>query len=302
MDTQFWWVFDALVVFLLVWVIYSNAKRGFSKVFIICIGYLVAAVASSLLSGVAASPLYEVVARRSNIEAIEQVNDTVSIVECFTETLNDKNYGIHFDARIIEDYLREEGGSFDQNIYNYVNKRAGYVVATPQEFKQLLNNSFVEEYGRELNAKLPYYAAADFSTKMETNPHMLNSVVKQLTDRTHSKRENAEFIEDNFSREPTTEAFRIFVYFVIFSVLMAITTLIYSMNENNIFINLRSATEHVLGGMIGLVEAGILIMLMTFAVRLLVLIGGGRLLCFNEPTIKMTWVFHFIYDKLALLL
>ena len=45
-----------------------------------------------------------------------------------------------------------------------------------------------------------------------------------------------------------------------------------------------------------------MLILLTLLVRLLVMLGGGDLLCFNEPTIRASKIFSFLYNHLDFIL
>ena len=56
MDTSFWWIIDAALVLLFVYVIFSNGKRGFTKVVIFCAGYIIATLAARIFWRVCRRP------------------------------------------------------------------------------------------------------------------------------------------------------------------------------------------------------------------------------------------------------
>ncbi len=303
MDTQFWWIFDALVVVLALYFIYSNAKRGLTKVFVMAIGYIVATLFSSVLSAVAAPTFYELIARDNNITSIREINSQMDVAQVFFDEIKEKRYGVSVEKSKIRTYLLPpDTESYDIKLYEYVNHRCGYQVATQQAFTAMLQDAFVEEYGQLLEAHLPSYVNAKFQEMYAEDRTLVTRVLDQMYSEKNTTRDFAIYIEDTFVMDSTIEVFRIFIYLILFSIIMVIAALIASMMEYRLIFNVRPFMEHFLGGCIGLIEAGVIVVLLTIAVRLLILLGGGTLLCFNEPTVMASKLFRFFYNQLEILL
>ncbi|MBR6762000.1 MAG: hypothetical protein IKM30_08210 [Oscillospiraceae bacterium] len=303
MDTPFWWIFDALVVVLALFFIYSNAKRGLTKVFIMAIGYIVATLFSSVLSAVAAPTFYELVARDSNISTIREINSEMDVAQVFFDEIKEKRYGVTIEKSKIRTYLLPpDTESYDVKLYEYVNHRCGYQVTTQQAFSAMLQNAFAEEYGELLKSHLPNYAYAQFQEMFAEDQTLVTTVLDQMYSEKNTTRDFAIYIEDTFVKNSTIEVFRIFIYLILFSVMMVFAALIASMMEYRLIFNVRPFMEHLLGGFIGVIEAGIMVALLTISVRLLILLGGGTLLCFNEPTVMASKLFRFFYNQLSILL
>lgn len=302
MSTQFWWIFDVLVVAIVAYVIYSNAKRGLTKVLIMNIGYIIATLLASVLSIVAAPTLYESVARSSDITAFQTVNSKIDFTDVFVNAIDAEKYGFEIDPNRVETILRSKDGNYDAALFAYTTEKVGTEPTTPGHFSELMRDAFVRAYSAELSERLPRYALANFRKQVTENPEVVSSMVYEICASGKSAEEIAESLEDAFALEPTKEVLRIFVYLIIFSILMVIAALIGAMMENRLFFNLRKSSEHSLGALLGLIEAGAMITLFTIIVRLLVQLGGGDLLCFNDPTIEESKIFSFFYDHLSVLL
>ncbi|MBE6848063.1 MAG: hypothetical protein E7503_08075 [Ruminococcus sp.] len=303
MTTQFWWVFDTVLVLLAVFFIYSNAKRGVTKVLVMCIGYIVATVASSLLSTVAAPALYEVMARDSNLEACDDVNREFDPAKVLTDTINAQNYGMDMDLAKTEAFLLPpDTAQFIPNLYQHVVRKSGYEPVTEVRFHYLMQESFAEGYCKVLLDNLPDYAAANFREKLAQDTTIMYTIIENMYSSTMSARSAAAFVEDTFVKESTIEVFRIYAYLILFSIIMVFAALIASMLEHRLFFNLYRSTEHVLGGFIGLIEAGMMTVLMTILTRLAILLGGGTFLFFNEETVMASKLFSFLYERLNIML
>ncbi len=303
MTTQFWWVFDAILVLVAGYFIYSNARRGVSKVIVVCIGYIIATVAGSLLSAAAAPGLYEVMARESNIEAIVDMNRNFNAAKALTDAVNEQNYGMDLEESKTEAFLLPpDTADFVTNLHKHIVRKAGYEPVTELRFHYLMRDAFSAYYSELMLDELPDYAAANFREALAQDSTVMYTIIENMYSATMSARSMAVYVEDTFVKEPTIEVFRIFIYLILFSIIMVFAALIASMLENRIFFNIYPATEHVMGGFIGLIEAGMMVVLMTVATRLAILLGGGTFLFFNEETVMASKLFSFFYEHLGVLL
>ena len=308
MMTEFWWFFDALVLLIVGGIVISNAKKGLTKVFIICIGYLVATIVATFCSGAAADALYEVTARPSNIDSIQEINASFDVAQCFMDAIDERNYGAILSKQSIEDMLAAPNTvKFDSNLLSYVNRLTGYEVCSQVEFKQILTDAFIEDYGGALSEKLPSYVPANLKQQMSENPALINTLLEKfyqpdVVSDDSVEEENAEFVEDHFGAEPSTECFRIFIYIIFFSVVMMIAGITSSAMKYRLFFNVRSGTEHFLGAMLGFIEAAAILIILTMLVRLCILIGGGEFLIFNDDVIQKSHIYKIIYTQLDILM
>ncbi len=303
MTTQYRWVFDAILVLVAGYFIYSNARRGFSKVLVVCVGYIIATVAGSLLSAASAPMLYEVMARESNIEAIVDMNRDFDAAKALTDAVNAQNYGIDLEESKTESLLLPpDTADFVDNLYQHIVRKAGYEPVSEVQFFYLMQETFSEYYSDLMLDELPDYAAAGFREALAQDTNVMYTLIENMYSSTMSARATAVYVEDTFVRTPTIEVFRIFIYLILFSIIMVFAALIASMLEHRIFFNIYPVTEHIMGGLIGVIEAGVMIVLMTVGTRLAVLLGGGRFLFFNEETVMASKLFSFFYEHLGILL
>lgn len=303
MTTQFWWIFDALILFVAIYFIYSNAKRGMTKVIIMCIGYVAATVLSSVLSVVAAPTLYEVLARDSNLDAIVEMSADFDPAKVITDTVNAERYGVTVEQNKIEAFLLPpDTADFIPKVYQHIVRQCGYEPTPQLNFHYLIQNAFAEEYSELMLQYLPDYAAATFREKIVQDTSVMYTIIENMYSSTNTAKGSAAYIEDTFVMESTIEVFRIFIYLILFSIIMVFVALLASALEYKLYFNVSSFSDHLLGGFLGLLEAGVMLVLLTIVARLLILLGGGKMLCFNEETVMETKLFHYLYEQLNILL
>lgn len=303
MTTQFWWIFDVLVLVVAIYFIYSNAKRGMTKVLVMCIGYIVATVVSSVLSAVSASTLYEILARDSNLEAIEEMNREFDAAQVLADTINDQRYGVTLEKSTVEAFLLPpDTADCIPKLYDHIVRKSGYEPVAQLRFHYLLQDAFIEAYSETMLDYLPDYAAAQLREICAEDSSVMYTIIENMYSSTVSARSAATYIEDTFVQKSTIEVFRIFIYLILFSIIMVFAALLASMLEHRLFFNVSQITDHLLGGVLGLIEAGVMLVLLTIVTRMLILLGGGKLFCFNEETVMASKLFRYLYEQLGILL
>ncbi|MBR3446566.1 MAG: hypothetical protein IKH27_02005 [Oscillospiraceae bacterium] len=297
------WILDILVVLIVGYVIYSNAKRGFSKVLAFGIGYLVMTVLASVVAAAAAPAFYDGVARDSNINALKTANAHIKFERVYADLINVQNYGFTATEKGVERVLKNyDGGPFDDRLYQYVLSNTVDAGVKREQFRTLVLNTFIESYGKELGERVPEYVIASFESNAKEDPEIPREIMRTYYDTRKSDDARAELIEKKFSESATTEVLQIFMYLILFSVFMVLAALIATMLQDKIFFNITRGAEKVMGGMIGLLEAGSLLVLLTLIVRLIVVLGAGKFMFFNDDELNNTFIFSFLYRNLRILL
>lgn len=295
METDFWWIFDAMIIIVGVYIIYSNAKRGISKVLVMGIGYIIATVAALFISVPASQVVYEKVALQSDLAAIQRANKRVRLVETLSRVIDQQQLGFVADRSDMRELLTAENNThFVHSMYQYMNKRYGETAMDEERFYTIVQEAVVDYYGDILGEELPEYVRLNFVEKVNSDPALLEELVPRLF--TVSPEE---YIEETYSKEPTQRMLQVFVYLILFSIIMVVTAIISATLENSIFINVTYFKEHLYGGLVGCIEAFAVLVMLTMLIRMVVMLGGGELLCFNEPTIHATKIFRFLYDNLS---
>lgn len=302
MNTGFWWIFDVLTVAIALYVIFSNARRGFTKVMVASIGYVVSVLLASVLAFASSNALYESVARPTDLTAIETVHSKINFVKVFTDAIeaeqvgtkvsSDKIRAVLEDPERVRDFAREFRKIVgDENLSSKASR-----------FEDDMRNVFTKVYGDQLAERMPRYVQMNFANQMASSPDLPGQILETLFNRSMTATDKAAFIEDQFAKEPTKEVLQIFVYLIVFCLLMVFAALISAALEYKIIFSFSKRTDHAIGALVGVVEALALVAFFTIAVRLVVQLGGGTLLCFNDPTIAQSKIFSFFYGHIDLLL
>ena len=302
METSFWWVFDGLCAIIAAYVVFSNGKRGFTKVLIASIGYIIAVLLASVLAYASSAALYDSVARPSDISAIETINVKVDFPTVLHEAIKAEQFGAKIDKADVVAILRRNPKEFDKELRLLAENRNEKFYGYASQFEERMRQTVIKVYGDQLAERMPRYVQMNFARQVEGKPETIGLVIEAVYNSKLSSKEAAAVIEDMFAKEPTQEVLQIFVYLIVFCILMVFAALISAALEYKLIFSFNKASDHALGALLGVVEALALLFFFTIAVRLVVQLGGGTLLCFNDPTIARSKVFSFFYDHISILL
>ena len=304
MSTTLWWIFDIAVILIAVYVIVTNGKRGVTKSFVLAIGYIITTVAASLLAAAAAPVLYHSVAHNNNISGIITANKHMDFPQVFATAITEQEYGFVADSQAVLKILSdpEKNQEFEDALYQYANVKTGGTVAVKSDFDAVLREAFISSYGNQLGDRLPKYVRMYFERQVRQDPGMMRELISTYYNGSMSDEQRAEVLEQAIAAKPTTEVLQIFIYFIIFSVVMVIVAIISAVPQNRMFFNIQNSTDHAVGALLGVLEAGAMLVLLTLLVRLIVLLTGGSTALFNDETIADSILFSFFYNHLDILL
>lgn len=301
MGSQFWWIYDILVIVILIATVVSNAKRGFQKNFLIIIGYTISSIVAALTSGIMAETVYTSVMRGSNLEGFEECIRTYDAAQAFYDVINEQEYGATLDLKTVEAYLLPDNDDYEDKLYAYVKNSARYQFSTKTAFSNLLRDEFLESFGGLMKKELPLYAYKSMYADIMEDGTLYQTSVQLICgdDSVHSI---AEYLEDTFVREEAIHTAHLFLFLAIFLFCMCIFALVANILQKSVYLNIHAHTDHLAGGFLGLVEAVVFLCLLTVFIRLVVDASDMDTVLFNDVTIQSTRIFRHLYDRIGLII
>lgn len=293
MGSRFWWLYDVAAICLIVLTIYGNARRGFKRNFIIILGYLFCGLLASVISVAIAQPVYDTVVRDSNVEAVSDVIHDYDAAKEITECLNSQGYGIHADKAKVNAYLSPAYSTFDQDIYRYVNRLSFSTVATPEQFREILEQNFIDTFGGQLEKAMPAYVRDSMAENIQENDTMYMQIMLQLCSGKGNNVAASEMV-DLFVREPTIRVVNMFLFVTIFCFLMSLVAVAAKNMEAKMTIPVTPAANHVLGGLLGIVEALMVLWIMAIFLKMIIMTGTSSNF-FSEETVQETHLLRYLY-------
>lgn len=304
MEFQWWLIFDAAVVLIAAYLIFSNARRGLTKVFILNIGYVFAMVLAGLVAVAAGPQIYDLAVRDENVKAFEQVVDEVNIPKVLADAVdNNKSLGFKCDPKQIEEFLRSGNTErYAVNLYHSLNAHFGESIGDFTSFEKLLRDAYLKAVGKAMDEKLPRYVRMNFEQQIAADPDVMAKMLEvSYAPGTYTKK-IAETYEAQFGEEPCVEILRMFVYAACFAVIMIIAAVLSAAFKNSLFFNVTQASERTYGALLGIAETVALVILFTILIRVIVMLGGGDILIFNDTIIKESKLFSVLYNNLSALM
>lgn len=295
MGSQFWWFYDALVIAGVLFIIFTNAKRGFRKNFIIMMGYIVSILMASIGSAMFSSPVYQYAVRSSNLDAfssvIKEYDASKEIISC----VEGAGYGVTLEPAKVKGYLSPAYSTFDQDIYRYVVHRSGYVVATPTEFRTLLRTNFTERFGQVVNKYLPSYARRFLEAQMEENPELYIEVMQVICSKANSD-QIAEYLEDKLVKDGCLDVTSMFLFLAIFLLIMSFVAVFAKKMESRVNFNIHTSVDHIAGAVMGLIEALVMVCFVAVFLKLIFITTSTDLMVLNVETVEHTKLFRYFYQ------
>ena len=296
MGSQFWWFYDILAVALTLFIIYLNAKRGFKKNFLIIIGYVLSVVVTSVTSAMLAEPVYTGLIRESNLYAFDQVLSDYDGTAVIQNALDEQEYGARFDEKKIDIYLSPAKADFEDELYRYVNQTCDYTVTTPTEFRNILRGAFIESFGSLMAKQMPLYARLSLEDKLADNDTLYVETMQHIYGETGSMRQITAYLEDTYVKDDCIRIINSFLFVAIFCCLMSLIAVLAKKLEPRIYFNIYPVVDHIAGGLLGILEALMLLCLLCIFLRLLFVTASDTMLVLNEETILKSRLFRYIYQ------
>ncbi len=293
MGGNFWWVFDLVVVLIILFCVIGNAKKGFSRIIVTAIGCIISFAIAWVVSKSTAETIYNKMFMKGNIEAVQTAVEDYNpedIIKTIIE--NNELSGVLSNENI--KIILEKENSLDL-LYEYANSRASNILDSKENFEKNIINEFAKAFSLQVGASLPPYVAEEIFNHIKNNEELFLMTIDMLM--TDSK-ELPAFIEENYIREPAKRIVSCAVFLIVFFVLMTIIILVASKSGNFGLLNGYDRLDKFTGGVLGAVEAVAVIMIIAFIVKIIINISENDVSFISMNTIENTKIFKHFYKFL----
>lgn len=295
MGTDFWWFFDVAAAALLLVSVFLAGKKGFSKVIVVMIGYVIAVAAALGVSGAISGFFYDNSVKQTNIKNITSVLERTDFTLETKNSIEGMGYNVRVNSDKLNDILSNSDEALYDELYKYTNNINGKVVDTKESFNQKMTEGFAAITGDILSSELSVYEVSAAENAIISGEADFSEMVMLLYNGNYT--EAATYIEENYTAPASKDIIKIFSFIIIIFVVMIIVRMIASVIDQKDSIRpLGSITEHVLGGALGAVEGAVLLLVAAAAVRACILLGNNEMVMFNSETIDKTIFFRHIFN------
>ncbi len=282
-------IFDvSAIVILLVFVI-VNAKRGFARIFVSVIGYILAIIIAGAVGDASAEPIYNSILKSQNIQNIEDVLEDCDVSSAIRDEIKTQSYGVSISADKLQSIIGDAN-----SVYNVINKNGDAEILTADEINNAILDSIDDELGEPLRSVFPSFSVDYMMNYMKSNTDKLYSTASVLLGNDKS---TAEYIEETFVRPVVVYILKMAIFFVVFCIVMVIVKVVSKTIENNNSTpNIFGTTDAILGAILGIVEGCVMLVAISVVLRLLIFSNVDTSQILNDTVVQNTKLFKYIYN------
>lgn len=294
MGGNFWWVFDLIVIAVIILFIANGARKGFSKIIVAAVGCIVSFAAAWTLSEFAADTIYDNMLKEGNIEAVDKAIEEYNPEDVIKTIIESNELSGVLSNENIKTILESEN-SLDL-LYQYANSQASNILDSKENFEASVINEFAKAFSSQVGAALPPYVAEGILGHLSNNEEMFLMTVEMLM--TDSD-ELPEYIEKNYIREPATKIVSCAVFLVVFFALMTVIIMVANKSEKFGLLNGYDRLDKFMGGVLGAVEGVAAIIVIAFIVKIIINMSESGTSFINLETVENTKLFKYFYTQLT---
>lgn len=293
MGEKFAWFFDVAIIGIIFVCIFLGSKRGFAKTIVLLAGYILALVGSFIISSAVSPTIYDKFVKTKAESIVVDNYDKINIKTQIKQAIKDQNVGVDIpDSEI--DRIINAGGDYTQSFAQYAKEKGSQIDkdALQKKFDTAISNNTVLT---SLKDKIPDSLYKEIENYLGKSKDTMTDVVKALNN--PSKEEGAKQLTEVSVKPMALMIIKIIVFIIVFAILMIIVRFASGLISGTVkAVPLVGSANSFLGGVLGLIQGAVLVLVITFAIKLLVTLTSNDLLLFNTPTIEETHIFKLIYN------
>ena len=285
------WILDGSVLLIFLLVISFNVKRGFVKSLLLVVGFVIAVIVSISLSGYLASSFYDNFIGEKVSDEISSDMANFDLVSNVNDNLLKKELGIEVEDKVIRDAL--QSGDVKENLQAIAGEFETSM--NKEQCKNAIDN-FFENIDKSNNSD---FALSDKSKSVLKayaidSEQKINQIINTLAIEDSAKRTNA--LEEQIVKPAITGIIQIIIGVILFLLLTIIVRIIAKSADFVKHIPLAGSLNSLLGGVIGFLEAIILVYAIAVVIKMFVTSGLGLGNIINIDDINKTILFQIFYN------
>lgn len=289
MDAMFQWFYDILAITIVILFVYSSAKKGFSKTVLIMSGYLFSILIASNISGAIADTFYSNAVMKSNISAISENTAKIELSQKYKTYIESSGYNIKTDASQLETIFKS-GENISEKVYEYCCNAKGTGIEGKDEFIEKFQTGYADILFDALKSDIPEYALKS----LYSSPADFDKNIQVMY--SEDSQEAGKYIEENYIREPLVSLISAVCFIIVISAFMIIIRIIADKLNNAQIIKPFGISDHLLGGVLGIAESVIILIIAAVCVKVLIAVGNDEMMLFNSETVEKTKFFRYIFN------
>lgn len=291
-----WIVYDIITIVIIAGTVYSNSKRGFSKIIVSACGYLLSCVIASSLSNVFAPVFYDSFLKDELTSKLNTVIEEYDAAEEIQKCISDITLGLDISEKDIGKVIQNStGDSLDKDIYNLINASSSGAVSSVDEVTDGLVRSIDESLKNTFGKEIPESIIKGIINYTNEDKESAFELIKVIYGREKTT-EISSYIEENYIRQYAVMFVKIFLFILVFFIMMFIVKIIENMLVKADKIPVIGGLDKLAGGAIGIIESFAFVFILCVLIKFIMLLIDGTPVFFNEDTIEQSKLFRLFYN------
>lgn len=291
MASESFWFFDALALGILLVAMYFGGRRGLMKS-VVTVVLTVAVIVVSWFGAEIASPIiYDNLLKDKIVAGLDNTTESADPAQTTHDAINDADLGVEIPDSEITRLLGIDGDFF-ANLTTELKKNGASDDA--EKIQTEMKESVTEKM---LTTLLDGLAApetvADILETLQGTTDSINGVLDVFI--SGDKSATAQVFEETVLGPAIKGILRVLIFVLLLIVLKLITNPIAGLFKFVNEIPIIGPVNKLFGGVLGIVEGAVIVIIVALLVRLTVFLSEGSLMFLNIDTIDKTYLFKYFY-------
>ncbi len=291
MASELFWFFDALALGILLVAMYFGGRRGLMKS-VVTVVLTVAVIVVSWFGAEIASPIiYDNLLKDKIVAGLDNTTESADPAQTTHDAINDADLGVEIPDSEITRLLGIDGDFF-ANLTAELKKNGASDDA--EKIQTEMKESVTEKM---LTTLLDGWAApetvADILETLQGTTDSINGVLDVFI--SGDKSATAQVFEETVLGPAIKGILRVLIFVLLLIVLKLITNPIAGLFKFVNEIPIIGPVNKLFGGVLGIVEGAVIVIIVALLVRLTVFLSEGSLMFLNIDTIDKTYIFKYFY-------
>ena len=291
MASELFWFFDALALGILLVAMYFGGRRGLMKS-VVTVVLTVAVIVVSWFGAEIASPIiYDNLLKDKIVAGLDNTTESADPAQTTHDAINDADLGVEIPDSEITRLLGIDGDFF-ANLTTELKKNGASDDA--EKIQTEMKESVTEKM---LTTLLDGLAApetvADILETLQGTTDSINGVLDVFI--SGDKSATAQVFEKTVLGPAIKGILRVLIFVLLLIVLKLITNPIAGLFKFVNEIPIIGPVNKLFGGVLGIVEGAVIVIIVALLVRLTVFLSEGSLMFLNIDTIDKTYLFKYFY-------
>jgi uncharacterized membrane protein required for colicin V production len=281
-------VFDIGALLVVLIFVIVNAVRGFSKTYISVIGYVIAIIIGGIAGDGVSGIVYNNVLQGQNVQNVQDVLEDTDVPSAVIERIKSETYGVSLSETTLE-----KASTSADSMYRAINTGDSELFSS-DKIREFITDSVDGEVSYTMKSIIPNSAVDYMLNTMRSSDEGLYSTLPSLL---KTDKDSAEYIEETFVKPVVVYIINMAIFLILFFIVMVIVKIVSKHIENNTAgIVAVSTTDRVLGGIFGIVEAFVILLLAVVVIKWQVFVHVDTSQILNDSVIQSTKLFKYIYN------